>query len=374
MRQLDLVCYSHLRWTGVYQRPQHLLSRAARAARVLFVEEPFPVDGRSRMYVDEMPGGVVRAVAELERGLSAHAALAEQRRLIARLLDERDVKRHVAWLYTPMALEWMPARHPPVAVVYDCMDDLAHFTGAPSAVRRHERELIARADVVFAGGRALWEARRGRRPDIGLFPSSVDAEHFRAAGTPLPADVAALPRPRIGYVGVVDERIDVDLLGDAASLRPDWSFVMVGPRTKIDSEALPAHDNVHYLGARAYDDLPAYLHSFDVAMMPFARNAATRFISPTKTLEYLAAGRPVVSTSIRDVVSPYGERGLARIADTPAAFVGACEEAMEADADEHAARAAAHVATTSWDATFRAMWDRVEAATARASRATAAAR
>jgi UDP-galactopyranose mutase len=252
----------------------------------------------------------------------------------------------------------------PSAVVYDCMDELSLFKGAPPVLLEREDELLRGADLVFTGGHSLWEAKRHRHPRVHAFPSSVDVQHFAAARTERadPADQAHLPGPRIGFFGVVDERMDLSLVEGIARARPNWQLVVIGPVVKIDEGALPRLPNIHWLGGKRYEELPAYLGGWDVAIMPFARNDATRFISPTKTPEYLAAGRPVVSTSIRDVVRPYGEQGLVRIADDVPGFVTAVEASLAAERGDWLTRVDAVLARTSWDTTFGAMRRLVEEA------------
>jgi UDP-galactopyranose mutase len=244
----------------------------------------------------------------------------------------------------------------PSLVVYDCMDELSAFAGAPAALRAHETLLLTRADLVFTGGQSLCQAKRTKRRDAHLFPSSVDVEHFREARSlrDEPADQRDLPGPKLGFFGVIDERMDLPLLESIARARPDWSVVMLGPVVKIDPATLPSLPNIHYLGRKAYSELPSYLSGWDVALMPFALNEATRFISPTKTLEYLAGGRPVVSTPIRDVVSPYGERGLVQIASTPREFVAAAERLLE-DGALDLQRVDAFLMQGSWDETWKSM-------------------
>lgn len=373
----DIVCLSHLRWDFVYQRPQHLMSRFARDRRVFFVEEPvfFPPgvgDGAPRLDVSERPGGVRVAVPQLPQGLTPAAAEDLQRDLLRELLIGEGIADYVLWYYTPMALGFAGGLSP-AAVVYDCMDELSMFRGAPPELLERERRLLAVADLVFTGGQSLFEAKRERHPAVHAFPSSIDADHFGRARRPCaePADQAEIPRPRLGYFGVIDERIDLGLLAAAAGLRADWHWVMLGPVVKIDPGALPRGANLHYLGMKGYGELPAYLAGWDVALMPFARNESTRFISPTKTPEYLAGGRPVVSTSIRDVVRPYGEMGLVEIADDPAAFVAAAGRAMARCGDGAAEREAwlrrvdAFLAGGSWSRTFRAMSDLIDGAVLR---------
>ena len=282
-----------------------------------FVEEPVLDDGREAWLQLEMHDGVVVVVPHLPRGLSEDEAVAAQRAMLDRLIAIEDIHRFVLWYYTPMALRFSDHLEP-LRVAYDCMDELSAFKGASSDLPVLERQLLRWADVVFTGGQSLFESKKTEHPNIHAMPSSVDVAHFAAARRPVkePADQQAIPTPRLGFFGVIDERLDIPLLEGVADARPDWHFVMVGPVVKIDPAELPQRANVHYLGAKAYSQLPRYLAGWSVALLPFARNEATRFISPTKTPEYLAAGRPVVSTSIRDVVNPYGELGLVAIADT----------------------------------------------------------
>jgi glycosyltransferase involved in cell wall biosynthesis len=352
----DLVCLSHLRWDFVYQRPQHLMSRHARKRRVFFVEEPRiePV-AWPRNVVRRGEDGVTVATPHLPPGLTPADVAAAQRALLDELLLREGVQQPALWYYTPMALPFSEHIDAGV-VVYDCMDELSAFRGAPPALLQEEERLLRRADVVFTGGWSLYEAKRGRHPNVLGLPSSVDVAHFgRArAGLADPEDQAPIPHPRLGFFGVIDERMDLDLIAGVADARPDWQLVLLGPVVKIDAADLPRRPNLHYLGSKAYAELPGYLAHWDVAMMPFARNEATRFISPTKTPEYLAAGRPVVSTSIRDVVRPFGEQGLVRIADEPGAFVAAAEAAMREEARDPGwlARVDAWLAQTSWDRTW----------------------
>ena len=364
----DLVCLSHLRWDFVYQRPQHLMSRFARERRVFFFEEPIPSDGPPRLDVSERPDGLRVVVPRLPAGLPAEIAEAAQRDLLRGLLEDHQVDDFVLWYYTPMALGFSDGLQPS-AVIYDCMDELSLFRGAPVDLLERESRLLQVADLVFTGGQSLYEAKRERHPGVHAFPSSIDAQHFGRARRPLPepADQAGIPQPRLGYFGVIDERIDLDILTAVADARPDWQIVMVGPVVKIDPETLPRRDNLHYLGMKHYDDLPAYLAGWDVALMPFARNESTRFISPTKTPEYLAGGRPVVSTPIRDVVRPYGESGLVGIADQPGDFVALAERALARHRDAAAREAWLHqvdefLAGNSWTRTWRQMADLIESA------------
>ena len=355
-QNVDVICLSHLRWDFVFQRPQHLLSRCAREQRVFYFEEPVFDAGRTPQLVVTQSGGVRVAVPHLKPGCSEAECAASQRELLNDLIARESIREYVLWYYTPMALAFT-SHLKPRAIVYDCMDELSAFAHAPSALRLREAELLRRATVVFTGGQSLYEAKRHLHENIYPFPSSVDVAHFaraRQIGTDHP-DQAHLRRPRLGFFGVIDERMDIDLVAGVAAARPEWEIVLLGPVVKIDPAMLPRASNIHYPGAKTYDQLPEFIAGWDVAMLPFARNDATRFISPTKTPEYLAAGKPVVSTSIRDVVRPYGQQGLVRIADTVDEFVSACEAALSEDPSARMRDADAFLRQTSWDGTWAQM-------------------
>jgi glycosyltransferase involved in cell wall biosynthesis len=366
----DLVCFSHLRWDWVYQRPQHLLKRGAAERRVFFIEEPIFDNGSMRLDVGERQEGVYVVVPHLPEGLQSKVATAAVLKdLVERFFADYSVKDYVAWYYTPMALEFTRDLKPS-ATVYDCMDELSAFTGAPEALRFLEHELMRRADVVFTGGHSLYEAKRDRHPFIHPFPSSIDRDHFMQArkDLPDPEDQKSIAHPRLGFFGVIDERFDAELIKSIATARPHWQLVMIGPVTKIDPASLPQRPNIHYLGAKTYAELPQYLAGWDVALLPFAINEATRFISPTKTPEYLAAGKPVVSTPITDVVRPYGELGLVRIAGSPEEFIQAIEQSLTSEAkdeEDWLNRVDRFLSQTSWDDTWARMSDLIDHATAR---------
>lgn len=362
----DLVCFSHLRWTSLHQRPQHLMSRAARERRVWFVEEPVP-GPRPRMRREVTPEGIHVCVPEVPAGLGPDGAETVAGGLMAALARAEGIRDATAWIYTPMLLPLADVLAPRV-VVYDCMDELTSFRDAPPELTYRERTLFSRADLVFTSGRSLWEAKRSRHGDVHLFPSSVEAAHFAAARTrrSAPRALAGLPRPRVGWAGSIDERVDLGLLAEAAALRPAWSWVLLGPVAGVDVTPLTRLDNVRVIGPRPYRELPAWLAHFDVGMMPFAQNEATRFISPTKTPEYLAAGLPVVSTPVADVAREWGDRGLVHIAEGAAAFVDACERALaERDDPARLARVDRALSRTSWDDTWARMDRLLEGAEAR---------
>jgi glycosyltransferase involved in cell wall biosynthesis len=355
-RKPPLFCFSHLRWDFVYQRPQHLLTRAARIWDVIVFEEPV-LDARvPRLDITDRPGGVRIAVPHLPEGIGEAAAFAAQREMIDDLVQSLGMP-DVVWHYAPMAMAF--ARHlTPRVRVYDCMDELSAFKNAPPMLPVMERRLFGAADLVFTGGQSLYEAKRTRHPRVHAFPSSIDVAHFgraRGAGNAGPADQARIPGPRLGFFGVVDERMDTALLAETARLRPDWQFIMIGPVVKIDPADLPRLPNLHWLGSKPYAELPEYIAGWDVGLMPFAICEATRYISPTKTPEFLAAGVPVVSTPITDVVRPYGENGLVAIARTAEEVVAQAEALMSADRAAWLARVDAHLANMSWDRTWAAM-------------------
>ena len=365
-----VICFSHLRWDFVFQRPQHLMSRFAKARRVVVWEEPAAAapGARADLQVRLDPAtGVTVATPRLPDGLDDAAAEAALRGLLEGFVAVQRIEAPVAWYYTPMMLGFSRGVADAAAcVVYDCMDELSNFRNAPARLRELERDLLDSADVVFTGGWSLYEAKRGAHANIHPFPSSVDRAHFARArmltDAEALADQAALPRPRLGYYGVIDERMDLALLAALADAHPEWAIVMVGPVVKVSPDDLPRRPNLHYLGAKSYAELPAYLAGWDVAIAPFAINEATRFISPTKTPEYLAGGKPVVSTAIIDVKRHYGELTAVQVADTRAGFIAACEAALEmaASGQDKAGRAwlpqvDAALADLSWDATFARM-------------------
>ncbi len=352
----DVICFSHLRWDFVYQRPQHLMSRFAGQGRVFFIEEPVTSDGTTHFDISEREPNLFVCVPHLPETIGQGQVPELMRHMIDLMMTEHKINNYISWFYTPMMLDWSRQLTPRV-VVYDCMDELSGFKNAPTELVERERELFAKADLVFTGGHSLYEAKRSQHTDVYAFPSSIDKDHFATAILIRDDDSKQpnIPHPRIGYVGVIDERLDISLLAAVADLRPDWSFVMVGPVVKIDENELPRRDNIHYLGQRAYEDLPAIMAGWDAAMMPFALNDSTKYISPTKTPEYLAAGLPVVSTPIRDVVRPYGEMGLVHIANTAEEFAAGLALGMDEDAAERRSKVADLLGDHSWDKTFRSM-------------------
>ncbi len=353
-----LFVFSHLRWDFVFQRPQQLMSRLARHYRIFFIEEP--VTGRHADTVwqasDPLPQLTVLR-PQLPPGASAgrwHVS-GPMLETLARLA--RAYPRHLAWLYTPMAMPLLTALDPS-GVVYDCMDELSAFLHSPPDLLEQEQALFARADRVFAGGPSLFEAKRHFHRHVYCFPSSVDVTHFRQA---LDRNIAhpayrRLPGPKLGFFGVLDERFDGELVAAVADREPNWQIVLAGPVAKIDPASLPRRPNIHYAGQQPYAALPALLACWDVCLLPFALNEATRFISPTKSLEYMAAELPVVSTAVPDVVSQHAD--VIAIVHSPAEFADRCRQALALPAAERQRmlrRMRAKLAATSWDATAEAM-------------------
>lgn len=354
-----LVCFSQLRWGFVYQRPQHLMTRAAADHRVLYWEEPMIREGATPR-LDRFPQNEKLEVITpiLPEGLNPAQEMEALRHLLdARLAEEGQTEPDIAWYITPMMLGFSGHLQPAITV-YDNMDELSAFLNAPAALLRSETALLEKADVVFTGGQSIYEAKARRHPNVHPMPSSIDAGHFGKARTwtgPEPEDQAAIPHPRVGWFGVIDERTDLELIERLADLRPGWSYVMIGPVVKIDPAALPRRPNIHWLGLKSYAELPAYLSGWDAGFMPFAINDATRFISPTKTPEFLAAGVPVAATPIRDIIRPYGSLGLVEIADTPEGMAAAIERAMHGRTERWHGNVAAFLADKSWDRTWSAM-------------------
>jgi glycosyltransferase involved in cell wall biosynthesis len=355
-----ILVHSHLRWDWVWQRPQQFLSRLSKRHPILFVEEPLAVEGltapRAELRdVADFPNLTVLRTEFPPAMLDDRAALdAEQKRLVLATLAGplgATFERPVQWFYDPMAAPVFAGQMDERAIVYDCMDQLSQFRGAPPELIRRERELLSFADVVFAGGPKIWKAKRKLNANCHSYGCGVDVRHFgkaRAAETEVPADLAALPGPRLGYFGVVDERMDYALLNALATAHPEWSIAIIGPACKVDPANFPQHRNLHFLGGRDYDQLPAYVKGFDVCMMPFAINEATEFINPTKALEYMATARPIVSSAIEDVVLQFS--GVVHIAQNHAEFIAACERAVSSPDAERTARGVEMAKHNSWEA------------------------
>lgn len=370
----DLICISHLRWDFVWQRPQHLLSRLAGQYRLLFVEEPVTTVDEAEPRLEVFPGQkaanvtVVRLVQPAEaHGWIGHGDPLTQQtyaQLLTRYLQREGYTDPVLWLYTPMASEFIEVIQPRL-LIYDVMDELSAFKGAPVAIKDRGDALLRQADIVFTGGLSLYQSRLPYNSHTYLFPSGVEIQHFAQADKrnlfDQPDDLREIPAPILGYFGVIDERMDLPLLAHMAQAHPEWSLVMLGPIIKIDPAELPQAPNLHYLGMKDYNELPAYLAYFDVALVPFAMNDATRYLSPTKTLEYMAAHKPVVSAPLHDVVALYGD--YVRVGETPEEVVAMVEAALAETEDERAMRRAKEAKLLSqhtWDSIAHQMSQIIE--------------
>lgn len=357
-----LFVFSHLSWDFVYQRPQQLMSRLARHYRIFFIEEPEPAGGMEE--VGPVGWQSSQALPQLtvlrSTGVAKTRGFSEENvQGLREALNElrQQHPNHLAWLYTPMALPLLVVLDP-VRVIYDCMDELSAFLNPPAGLLDHEHRLLQRADLVFTGGPSLHAIKRRLNANVHCFPSSVDVAHFRKALDRKIAYVphAALPKPRLGFFGVIDERLDIELIAAIADTHPDWQLVLVGPVVKINAESLPQRPNICYMGQQPYALLPAFLASWDVCLMPFAMNEATRFISPTKSLEYMAAELPVVSTAVIDVVAQHAD--VVMIAESATDFIQCCERALALSPEgrrQQIRQMRAKLRRTSWDATVRDM-------------------
>ena len=358
-----ILVFSHLRWDFVYQRPQHLLSRLAQHYKICFFEEPVFRQSESGMECTSPSHNITvcRPHTPVDMPGFHDDHLPYLKKMVRELV--RDGEEYIVWFYTPMALPLLQEL-PPRLVVYDCMDELAAFKNPPRQLLQRENSLLKRAEIVFTGGPSLYNAKKDRHPNVHCFPSSVDVRHFsqaldRANAHPAHRDI---PGPRLGFYGVIDERFDTELIGRVAQAHPQWQIVLVGPVVKIDPASLPRHDNIHYLGQQPYEALPQLLAGWDVCLMPFAMNESTKFISPTKSLEYMAAELPIVSTPVRDVVDLHSD--VVAIAHTPEEFIAACEAALLISMEEREAmmqKMRDKLTRTSWDSTALTMRDLMSA-------------
>lgn len=369
-----LIVFCHLRWDFVFQRPQHLMTRLAEHYNILFVEEPMHTEGQARLEKMAVAPNITvyRPHTPIHQWGFHDDQLPTLQNLLADLVPEGE--RPVVWFYTPMALPLLQGLNPSL-VVYDCMDELAAFKNPPKQLLQRESALLNLADLVFTGGPSLYEAKKDRHANAHCFSSSVDAKHFRQAldSAISHPDQAHIAGPRLGFYGVIDERFDTDLVRQMAAAHPEWQIVLVGPVVKIDPAELPRADNVHYMGQRNYDELPKFLAGWDLCLLPFAMNDSTKFISPTKVLEYMAAEKLSVSTPITDVKVPYGD--VVAIASTADEYIAACERMLAAGDDEKARlveRMRDIVANTSWDKTASRMHELISTTTPGATRSAAA--
>ena len=353
---MEIVCFSHLRWDFVFQRPQHLLTRLADHFRIYYVEEA--IFHQERDFYSEVVHNNIYVIKPHLKGAPDDVNVAERQRLLVRgLFLKHKINEYILWYYTPMALE-ITNTLKPVVTVYDCMDELSAFKFAHPALKQMEKELLNKADVVFCGGNNLYNAKKHQHSNIHPFPSSIDKKHFGTARhiKQDPADQVKIPSPRFGFYGVIDERFDIELIRQVAEKKPDWHFVLIGPVVKIDPATLPQKENIHYLGSKKYSELPSYLSGWDISLVSCALNESTQLISPTKTPEYLAGGKPVISTPIKDVVDSYGKNGLVHIISNAEEFVEVATTEL-ATKDKHAwlQQVDKCLANSSWEITVNSM-------------------
>ena len=364
-RPYPLIVHCHLCWDWVWQRPQQFMSRFSQKHRVLFVETMAPDENlvtplaQLRRFEKWPNLTLLRLQFPTWRWSDGKWVDRERRALVKRALHgplRGQFNSAVQWFYDPMAVTAFAGQMGEIATVYDCMDELSKFKGAPPEIRKREAELLAAADVVFTGGRRMWESKSPHNSNCHFYGCGVDVMHFSKARSPqtvVPEDIANLPKPVFGYFGVVDERIDYELLEKLAKANPNGSIVMVGPMTKIDPASLPRPKNLHWMGGRDYAQLPAYCKAFDVCMMPFALNEATEYINPTKALEYMATGRGIVSSAIYDVVKNFGS--VVKVADSHNEFIALCRKAADR-ADEKAIQKGLDMAAAnSWESIVEKM-------------------
>jgi len=360
--QKNLLCFSHLRWDFVFQRPQHLLTRFSHDVNVFFLEEPvLDAPEAAFMEFDQKSDTLTVMRPHLQSALSTEETNKTLVALLNGFLKQDDLQDWMFWYYTPMALSFS-AHLKPATVIFDCMDELSAFDFAPKELIELEGKLLQIADVVFTGGRSLYEAKKHQHGNIYSFPSSIDKKHFalsRSIKTE-PEDQARIVGVKLGFFGVIDERFDLELIEYLSEQKPNWQIILIGPVVKIDPSSLPQRSNIHYLGQKSYQQLPGYLSGWDLALIPFKLNDSTRFISPTKTPEYLAAGVPVVSTPIRDVVNPYGIQELVEIAESLEEFLFAAETALrEKQSPAWLAKVDLFLADKSWDHTYVQMKQKI---------------
>ena len=359
-----LLLYSQVAWHGVWQRPQEMALGLARRRRVLFVS-PIQVHERLGRYarartLERIDGGKGVTVfsptifsGEYRRAwvcrLNSILVDAELRRLLRG-------ERHVTFLTnTPLAAPLLD-RFPFRKVIYDVMDDFAAFDWAPATARESHERLLREADAVLTGTYTLLEDARAQGREATYAPCGVDYEAFAGgeatADFAEPAELRGLPRPILGYVGTLSERIDTRILSALAERFPQASLVLIGPVYRNLGEP-PRAPNIRYLGLKPHSELPAYLHHFDVALMPFRLSDAARAINPVKALEYLAAGCVVVSTPIPDVVRFYS--GVMLVAPSPEDFADKVEEALQGNHSDRIAKGRELARGATWDAMVEAV-------------------
>jgi glycosyltransferase involved in cell wall biosynthesis len=361
---IPIIAFCHLGWDWVWQRPQQYLSRLAKRHRLLFVETYCSDVAKAEVRLRTAEGHPNITICETHlpqsRWPDGEFIDAERRRVVKNALTSElrgQFEQPLLWFYDPMAVTAFARQMGERAIVYDCMDELSQFKGAPPALIQREKELLRVADVVFCGGQKMRKKRLPLNANTHFFGTGVDCEHFGKAMT---RELKVAPEianfgsaPVLGYFGVIDERIDYELLEKLADARADWHVVMVGPTAKVDPATFPKRDNLHFIGGRPYAQLPALTKGFSVAMMPFALNAATEYINPTKALEYMAAGRPVVSTALDEVRMNFGK--VARIAESHAEFIAFCAKEADSPSRARIVRGLKLASENTWEANIARM-------------------
>jgi glycosyltransferase involved in cell wall biosynthesis len=356
----SLIVHCHLCWDWVWQRPQQFLSRLSARHRILFVETVGPDPQLAAPYArfreaEGFPNiTLLRIQFPTGQWSDGRFVDRERRRLVQEALKSEllagQFQNPVQWFYDPMAVAAFGGRMDEAATVYDCMDELSKFKGAPPVIVERERKLLALADVVFTGGRKMFEAKSRFNANCHFYGCGVDVNHFgkaRDESTRVPDDLAHLKKPVLGYFGVVDERMDYELVAKLADANPDWSVAIIGPAIKVDPGQFPQRPNLHWLGGRDYQALPACCKGFDVCLMPFAMNEHTEFINPTKSLEYMATARPIVSSAVPDVISNFGS--VVKIARSHDEFIAHCRQAAASPDREAIERGLKMASENSWE-------------------------
>ncbi len=354
---MNIICFSHLRWNFVYQRPQHLFTRFAKHYTVYFFEEPLFHQNKDCLSIALANENIFVVTPFLNDAQVNTNLAARQAVLLNKLVNEQQIEEYICWYYSPMALLFSNHLQPSL-IVYDCMDELSAFKFAPAELKETEQKLLNKSDVVFTGGYSLYYAKKDLHKNIYPFPSSIEKEHFAKARiiNEDPPDQKIIPHPRLGFFGVIDERFDIELIRQAAARNPEWNFVFIGPVIKINEDVLPKGENIFYLNSKSYTELPNYISGWDIALIPFAINESTKFISPTKTPEYLAAGKPVISTPIADVVKPYGEKELVSIVNSQDEFIEAAGKILsQKNKESWLKKVDEFLSDNSWDNTFQQM-------------------
>jgi len=369
-----IICFSHLTWDrNLFQRPQQLMLRFSKRFNVLYVSgyscRQFFIDlfrrkkTHSYHVTDNLAVYSPFALPPIKKYSSITIRLNKilLSFLVKRRLKKLKFKDPILWIYHPRYIDAI-GKFKEELIIYDCMDDFTSLLSDYEDRERNikdERALLKKADMVFAGGYSIAELKRDSREHIHVFPSAVEIYHFKKARSDnleMPDDITDIPHPILGYWGAIDERVDHELLKRLAMKHPEWSIVLLGPivRHKAgDLSYLKEIKNIFWLGPKDYSLLPNYAKAFDVCLIPFVLSREGKFLSPTKTLEYLATGKPVVSTPITDVVRFYD--GVVGIADGPDEFGMAVRRCMEEDNASMKQKRICFTENKSWEDTAEKM-------------------